>query len=127
MFIPSLKVGTFVLAKLYHDHVPSKVRIDGISDESPNLVNITIFNKDGSEYDQREIDLENNDNGFEFFTDAPLDSKYYYRIIEHEQNSYDAIDVHERDTFMCPDKAIEAANALEAKKGEEHVVTVCLF
>jgi hypothetical protein len=94
-----------------------------MSSGDANRVTITIFTQDGvAVYDTREVDLDTNQDVV--FFDAPLDSQFYYQLIEHADNSYDAINVNELDTFMDADIALAEAELRERQFGNEYIVAI---
>ena len=73
MFIPEFNTLSFF--QLY-DNEPCKAKINYHVER--NYFNITIFKKDGSIYDTRDINLDND--SYQFF-DTSIDTKYYYQIM----------------------------------------------
>jgi hypothetical protein len=122
MNIEKLKARAQVFATLARGNKPVIVTVEGFSDDNPNVIVITISSKNGLFTGTREINVDTNKD-ITFF-DAALDSKYYYQLIEHANNSYDAISVHELDTFMDVDIALAEAQLRERESGNEHLVAI---
>jgi hypothetical protein len=121
MFIPKVNTPSFFQL---NSNDPCKAQINfHVAD---NVFNVTIFKKDGSVYDTRDLNLDGGN--YQFF-DASLDSKYYYQIMCLENNSYDALQEHHLDIFMDIDKAMdlcETYNETNPQKYHSPDFTVCV-
>lgn len=106
----TLKINQFYLARLYDKFKPIKVRVNNISELNPNMINITVYQKN----DVYERDVDMTKNGFRIFKES-IDSKLYYTIISHEDDGYDNTNDCEVQTFMCVEEALNVCDELNQK------------
>lgn len=106
----NLKVNQFYLARLYDKFKPVKIRVNSISGSNPNMINITVYQKN----DVYERDVDMTKNGFRIFQES-IDSKLYYTIMSHEDDGYDNTNDCEVQTFMCVEEALNVCDELNQK------------
>jgi hypothetical protein len=119
MFTPAISVPCF--CQLYGDHAPSKVMVR--EQWSDTAFTLSVFDKRSQQFEEQTREITVGENGFRFF-DAPIDAPYYYCIIGHHDNSYDAIYVNDESYHMDLEEAMNACDKINNENASEYEVVI---